>query len=204
MDHYPFPPGPRGALAQEYALRRSFAPQRLGRVRLPSGAPGSLISMDPPDHTRMRRLLSGVSTPRQVNAWRPRLRELAAGLIDSLPAEFDFAHDFAFPLAAQIIAGHETTGSVLSRSIVRLLDPRSGYERLVARPELIAETVEELLRVEQPGDSPLLRVELQEILGVLVDRLPGLALAVPGEKLAWTEGSIIIRPVEVPVLKEAS
>ncbi|TMR91533.1 cytochrome P450 [Nonomuraea basaltis] len=316
-------------------------------------APGSLISMDPPDHTRLRRLLTGVFTPRRVNGWRPRLRALTNDLVDALPEEFDFLNDFAFPLPVQIIcdivgvpgidavrvrawsdamlstsslseeekltaamefygyvaemiaahrenpgdgllaamihardgedrlneeelvrntlglflAGHETTGSVLARSMFRLLDPRDGYERLVAGPELVPSAVEELLRTEQPGDSPLLRVatedvelpsgtvrkgegvvasfaganfdpsvfpdpdvmdlrrdttqqhlafgrgphyclganlarmELQEILGVLVERLPELTLAAPARDVAWTEGTIIVRPVRLPVRK---
>ncbi|NUT45240.1 MAG: cytochrome P450 [Thermoactinospora sp.] len=60
-----------------------------------------------------------------------------------------------------LLAGYETTGSLLSRIIVRLLD--DGWERLVERPGLIPAAVEELLRVEFPGDSTPIRVALEDV-----------------------------------------
>ncbi|MER7353835.1 cytochrome P450 [Nonomuraea dietziae] len=47
----------------------------------------------------------------------------------------------------------------------------------------------------------LARMELQEILCVLVRRLPGLTLAGAAEDVRWTSGSIIIRPARLPVRK---
>lgn len=61
------------------------------------------------------------------------------------------------------IAGHETTGAVLSRGMLRLLDPRSNYEQLVDHPEWVPTAVDELLRVEVPGDGSPLRVALEDI-----------------------------------------
>jgi cytochrome P450 len=60
-----------------------------------------------------------------------------------------------------LLAGYETTGSLLSRIIVRLL--ADGWELLVRRPELIPGAVEELLRVEFPGDSTPIRVALEDV-----------------------------------------
>jgi cytochrome P450 len=60
-------------------------------------------------------------------------------------------------------AGHETTGAVLSRSLLRLLDPRQNYEQLVGHPEWINTAVEELLRAEVPGDGAPLRVALEDV-----------------------------------------
>jgi cytochrome P450 len=62
-----------------------------------------------------------------------------------------------------VLAGHETTAATLSRGLLRLLDPRERYKELVARPALIPTAVEELLRVEVPGDGAPLRVATEDI-----------------------------------------
>src|SRR3954447_10698035 len=48
----------------------------------PSDDPDLILNMDPPRHTRLRRLMSGVFTPRQIQTWRPRVRDIVDGLID--------------------------------------------------------------------------------------------------------------------------
>ncbi|MEU6016463.1 cytochrome P450 [Streptomyces sp. NPDC047515] len=59
-----------------------------------------LLNIDPPDHTRLRRLVSKAFTPRRVAAFAPRVQELTDHLIDRFIAEgkADLIHDFAFPL----------------------------------------------------------------------------------------------------------
>ncbi|MFC9747921.1 cytochrome P450 family protein [Streptomyces niveus] len=59
-----------------------------------------LLNIDPPDHTRLRRLVSQAFTPRRVAEFAPRVQELTDGLIDAFAAkgEADLIHDFAFPL----------------------------------------------------------------------------------------------------------
>ncbi|MFI1732025.1 cytochrome P450 [Streptomyces acidicola] len=59
-----------------------------------------LLNIDPPDHTRLRRLVSKAFTPRRVVEFAPRVQELADGLIDRFApqGEADLIHDFAFPL----------------------------------------------------------------------------------------------------------
>ena len=61
------------------------------------------------------------------------------------------------------LAGHESTASVLSRGLLRLLDPPDGWRQLVARPELVDTMVEELLRVEVPGDGASIRVATEDV-----------------------------------------
>ena len=61
------------------------------------------------------------------------------------------------------MAGHEATGFVLARGVLRLLDTPGSYQRLVEQPELIPSAVEELLRVEVPSDSSLLRVATEDV-----------------------------------------
>ncbi|GAA4978920.1 cytochrome P450 [Kineococcus glutinatus] len=47
-------------------------------------APPSLLGVDPPEHTRYRRLVSKVFTARAVEALRPRVRQTAGALLDDL------------------------------------------------------------------------------------------------------------------------
>jgi cytochrome P450 len=59
-----------------------------------------LLNIDPPDHTRLRRLVSKAFTPRRVAEFAPRVQELTNDLIDRFAADgsADLIHDFAFPL----------------------------------------------------------------------------------------------------------
>ena len=59
-----------------------------------------LLNIDPPDHTRLRRLVSKAFTPRTVALFEPRVRQLTDRLIDAFVTRgaADLIHDFAFPL----------------------------------------------------------------------------------------------------------
>ncbi|MGQ4727674.1 cytochrome P450 family protein [Streptomyces sp. Ju416(a)] len=66
----------------------------------------TLGTSDPPDHTRLRRLVSRGFTPRRVNALRPRVQQITDALIDGLAAshgEVDLIDDFTHPLSLQVI-----------------------------------------------------------------------------------------------------
>ncbi|GGM87219.1 cytochrome P450 [Dactylosporangium sucinum] len=62
--------------------------------------------MDPPDHTRFRKLLQAAFTPVSLEEMRPRVgelvREYAAGIPDGAP--FDFINRFAFHLPVTVIS----------------------------------------------------------------------------------------------------
>lgn len=64
-----------------------------------------IIEMDPPDHTRYRRLVNEGFTPRRVAALEPRMREIAHELLDDLTdrTETDFVGAFGDPLPIRII-----------------------------------------------------------------------------------------------------
>ncbi len=55
-----------------------------------------MIFMDPPQHTRYRKLVSRAFTPRHISAVEPRIRDLAAGFLDEFVGAdgFDFVADF--------------------------------------------------------------------------------------------------------------
>jgi cytochrome P450 len=74
------------------------------------GAPVALdqhmLSSDPPDHTRLRKLVGRAFTARAVAALRPRIEEITAELLDALdkgPNEVDLLDTYAFPLPVTVI-----------------------------------------------------------------------------------------------------
>lgn len=73
------------------------APAFLGR---------SMISVDEPDHKRLRGLVSKVFTPRYINGLRLRIQELADELLDQVENQgtMDLVRDYAFPLPINVIS----------------------------------------------------------------------------------------------------
>ncbi|WP_371779080.1 cytochrome P450 family protein [Streptosporangium subroseum] len=65
----------------------------------------NMLNSDPPDHTRLRRLVSKAFTPRRTESLRPRIQEITDGLIDAMAAKghADLLDDFAFPLPIIVI-----------------------------------------------------------------------------------------------------
>src|SRR5580700_7897939 len=93
--------------------RFSPSPTHMRRYQPPSYPPGDpradlpaadLLTMDPPDHTRIRRLVSGAFTPKAIAALEPWIREETARLLDRAgPAGFDLIDALAFPLPIAVI-----------------------------------------------------------------------------------------------------
>ncbi|MBB5939167.1 cytochrome P450 [Streptomyces zagrosensis] len=84
--------------------RHSAAAHARGRVGIPGERNADLmmhlLNIDPPDHTRLRRLVSAAFTPRRVAEFAPRVQELTDRLIDDFVerGSADLIHEFAFPL----------------------------------------------------------------------------------------------------------
>ena len=75
---------------------------RPGRV-----APALMLSMDAPDHTRVRKLMAHVFTMRAVERMRPRVQERVEALIDRMVAQgppVEFIAAFASPLPALVVS----------------------------------------------------------------------------------------------------
>ncbi len=66
----------------------------------------SLLGMNPPDHTRVRRLMTGAFTARRVQGLRDTIERLANALIDAMRAKSnsaDLMADFAYRLPVGVI-----------------------------------------------------------------------------------------------------
>ena len=65
-----------------------------------------ILDMEPPDHTRVRRLVAKAFTPRFVESLRPRVQSIVDGLIDDVAGagEFDLLPTIAEPLPVTVIA----------------------------------------------------------------------------------------------------
>jgi cytochrome P450 len=71
------------------------------------GGTHTMLNLDPPDHHRLRRLVSKVFTPRTVEALRPRVQQLVDEHLDAASAsgdEFDLISALAFPLPFIVIS----------------------------------------------------------------------------------------------------
>ena len=135
--------------------------------------PESMIGMDPPDHTRLRRLVSKAFTPRSIEALRPRVRAIAGELLDAVDDELDFM-DVAGVLPILVICevlGVPATDRALFRRLGRAMTPaldvslnRAGHRRATDALTELQAYLERLFdqRRRDPGDdllSALLAVE---------------------------------------------
>ena len=92
----------------------------------------SMLDRDPPDHTRLRRLVSKAFTPRAIQALRPKITELVDGMLDAMAkrGQADLIDALAFPLPFRVIAEMLGTPSAdherirqLTGTVVRSLEP---------------------------------------------------------------------------------
>ncbi len=92
----------------------------------------SMLNADPPDHTRLRRLVSKAFTPSSIEALRPRVQELVDGMLDPIAERGtgDVVKELAFPLPFDVISemlGMPTSDSdqiaEWSSAVVKTLDP---------------------------------------------------------------------------------
>ena len=105
------------ALLRDRRLGRSYGhlatDEEFGRTPPPAWqAPftesqrAQLIDMEPPDHTRLRRLVSTAFTPRTVEGMRPLIGEIVDGLVGAAAGRgtFDLLADVIEPLPVTVIA----------------------------------------------------------------------------------------------------
>ena len=92
----------------------------------------SMLGVDPPDHTRLRRLVSKAFTPSAIDALRPRIQELVDAALDVIErrGRGDVVAELAFPLPFDVIsemlgmpASDKEQIAEWSAAVVKTLDP---------------------------------------------------------------------------------
>ena len=133
----------------------------------------SLLTLDPPDHTRLRRLVQPWFSGRAIDALRPRMTTLAEGLLDSADAQamergerapdrrMDLVAAFAYPFPVMVISDmlgipHEDMPQIQRWAAV-LLERRGGQMTPEQREsiEAFAEYLKHLFdeKRQHPGDD---------------------------------------------------
>ncbi|MFD6069601.1 MULTISPECIES: cytochrome P450 [Amycolatopsis] len=266
MSRVVFPSGCEGWLVTRYEdVRLIFSDTRFSRNLLAPGAPcliepgdfstgeHSILNMDPPDHTRLRKLTAQAFTVRRIAGLRPRIQEIADTLLRAMTEHgppVDLVEMFAFPLPTAVmceilgvpfegrerfrqwsrvivtpmayspaevaqarrdgaddmaalvavkratpgedllsvlvhardedgdrlteaelidlatqllLAGHETTVSLIATGIVLLAGNPDQLAALRSDPALTEGAVEEIMRFDGPADASLLRVALEDV-----------------------------------------
>lgn len=130
----------------------------------PNAIGANMITSDPPDHTRLRRLVSREFTARRIAALAPRIREIAGDLLDRMAARegpYDLIAEFAFPLPVTVIS--ELLGvpfldrSAFVKLCAGIFTPSTDPEAARAEVERITGYFDDLIERKRakPGDDLL-------------------------------------------------
>jgi cytochrome P450 len=140
------------------------------------GASKSILNLDPPDHTRLRRLVTKAFTPTAIERLRPRIQQLVDDVLDTAAerGSMELVDELAFPVPFQVISDLldlpiDRSDEVRdwSQALTASLEPTADEATLDAS-ELAAESMGEYLaeviahRRQHLGDdllSALLQVE---------------------------------------------
>jgi cytochrome P450 len=127
----------------------------------------AMLEVEPPDHTRLRGLVSKEFTPRRVEALRPRVRELVHGLLDPIETRgggeliATLAEPLPVAVIAELLGFPEADQRLLrpwSNDIVSLyeLEPEPGAaERAIRAAREFGDYLRELIarRRAEPGED---------------------------------------------------
>jgi cytochrome P450 len=159
--------------------RKSTIAQRLfanGANLRPQGPPMFLF-LDPPDHTRLRKLVNKAFVPKVINELAPEITGLVDGLLDGIAqrGRFDVISDLAYPLPVAVICRllgvpleDEPEFGRASALVAQALDPffaitgepADGMEERLRAGQWLREYLHELIdqRRSQPGDDLMSRL----------------------------------------------
>jgi cytochrome P450 len=142
----------------------------------PMGA-ASFLFLDPPDHTRLRKLVSKAFVPKVVNELRPDITELVDGLLDHIAerGRFDVISDLAYPLPVAVICrllgvpledepGFNCASALLAQALDPFFavtgEPAEGLQERIRAGQWLREYLHDLIeqRRSQPGDDLMSRL----------------------------------------------
>ena len=158
--------------------RLSVQTDRPGFPRFSAGAPSSMggrptfISLDPPEHDVIRKMLAGSFTPRRMELLRPDLDRIADGLLDGMVAHgppIDLVPEYALPLPSLVICrllgvpyeDHERFQG-WSRAFV---DTTRQFESIADAGRRMTNYLDELVSIKEqtPGDDLLSRLLEEQV-----------------------------------------
>jgi cytochrome P450 len=120
-----------------------------------------MLVVDPPDHTRLRRLVAAAFSVRRIEALQPHVQQVVDDLLDALAeqgpdATVDLVSSFAFPLPFQVICEllgvPEPERKPFGDELKVLLAPTSSaeeYERAKAASDAVVGLLKELVNEKQ-------------------------------------------------------
>ncbi len=146
-----------------------LVPSLRGAPSRDAGGDRSMLFLNPPDHTRIRSLVSRAFTPRRVEELRASIEAMSRGLLDDLAAGGggDLMARLAFPLPANVISelvGIPRTERDWLRPLIldlaAMLEPARGAteaERAKASRDMVRAYLKELIarRRAEPADDLL-------------------------------------------------
>ena len=126
-----------------------------------------MLTVDPPDHTRLRRLVSSAFTPRRIEALQPRIQAVVDDLLDGIAADgadsrVDLVSRFAFPVPftviCELLGVPEPHRAALGSGLTALLVPTSTAEQYAVAKrasDVVVALLEQLVEVKRddPGDD---------------------------------------------------
>jgi 6-deoxyerythronolide B hydroxylase len=120
----------------------------------------TMINRDPPDHSRMRKLVVRAFSAARIDGLRPRIQELADELLDNLAkrSSVDLVEDYAFPLPIGVICellgvpreDIPYYGSLVTK-LVGAQTPQDGKDAIAALKDFIVEKL--AAKRTHPGDD---------------------------------------------------
>ena len=162
----------RDALNDPRLSKDMHAALAMGSGVVAEGLPGPafarhMLTVDPPDHTRLRRLVSAAFSPRRVEAMRPRIQTITDELLDGIAKEgpnrrIDLVATFAFPLPftviCELLGVPERDRALLAEGFTKLLVPTSTpaeYAAAKDASDAVVAMLRALVEAKQldPGDD---------------------------------------------------
>lgn len=144
--------------------------------------PGLFISMDPPDHTRLRRKLIGAFTVRRMRALEERIAEIVEERLDAMAAltpPVDLVAEFALPVPSLVICEmlgvpYEDRANFQANSAQFLVKDQTVEEKMAAFGAMHTYLAQLVARKRaEPGEDILSDLARDEDLGI--DELTGIA-----------------------------
>lgn len=168
-----------------------------GGVNLPGGPSEFILRQDPPDHTRLRKLMNMAFRPRAVEALRERVVKLVDELLDQAAArgEMDVIADLALPVPSTVIcemmgvplsdrdqftdwtaatthllAAAMAPPEVLERGLAAAVSLADYFNALIEerRRRLTDDILSDLIRAEEAGDRLSHSELVSQSIGLLI------------------------------------